>query len=454
MDRRAAIFQSLKIFENRQTVVVGAGVSGLAACRFLLSLGARVRLVDAKADLPQDVLLKVHENPASVGLTLEAGAHSPAQFADAHLIVLSPGVPVKKLAHVLQEVDPARVVAEMEFASWFLSEPVIAITGTNGKTTTTTLVGHILEHAGLSTFVGGNIGTPLCDYLMSEKQADVLVIEISSFQLQNCRSFKPRVAALLNFSANHLDYHLDMEEYLQAKLQLFARQDHACVAVIPEAMREELAARNFTKARIDAFTAEAQFDVKFDCPGLPGAHNRENIAAAWRMVRPFGVTEEQARAAIAAFRALPHRIEPVGEAGGVLFVNDSKATTLDSVCAAVKSFERPVRLLLGGVFKGGDVASLLPVLTGRVASIGLFGASREVFEPVLAPHFPLSWDATLEAAVRRQFAQASRGDVILLSPATASFDAYTGYTARGKDFARVAQDIAAETGQDGTGGGK
>lgn len=450
MDRTVRIFQSLKIFENRQTVVVGAGVSGLAACRFLLSLGARVRLVDAKADLPQDVLLKVHADPASVGLTLSAGPHTSAQFADAHLIVLSPGVPVKKLAAVLGDVDPARVVAEMEFASWFLSEPIIAITGTNGKTTTTTLVGHILEQAGLSAFVGGNIGTPLCDYLLSDAQADVLVIEISSFQLQNCRSFKPRVAALLNFSANHLDYHLDMEEYLSAKLQLFAKQDHGCVAVIPQAMQAELQERGFTKARIETFGAEA----RFDCPGLPGAHNRENIAAAWRMVRPFGVTEEQARAAIAAFKALPHRIEPVGEAGGVLFVNDSKATTLDSVCAAVKSFERPVRLLLGGVFKGGDVASLLPVLEGRVVSIGLFGAAREVFEPVLAPHFPVSWDANLEAAARRQFALSKQGDVILLSPATASFDAYKSYTERGRDFARVAQAIAAEVGTDGTGGAK
>jgi len=440
MDRTVLIFQSLKIFQSKQAVVVGAGVSGLAACRFLLSLGARVRLVDAKADLSQDVLLKVHADPASVGLTLEAGAHTPAQFADADLIVLSPGVPVKKLAHVLADVDPKRVVAEMEFASWFLTEPVIAITGTNGKTTTTTLVGHILEHAGLSTFVGGNIGTPLCDYLLAEKQADVLVIEISSFQLQNCRTFKPRVAALLNFSANHLDYHLDMEEYLSAKLQLFAQQDHGCVAIAPKSMREELEARSFSKARRDYFEA----DTDFECPGLPGAHNRENIAAAWRMVRPFGVTEDQARAAILAFNALPHRIEPVGEAAGVLFVDDSKATTLESVCAAVKSFERPVRLLLGGVFKGGDVASLMPALEGRVVSIGLFGAAREVFEPVLAPHFPTAWDQTLEAAVRRQFAQANAGDAILLSPATASFDAYKGYAERGRDFARVAKALMTE----------
>ena len=447
MNRKRDTLKSLKIFENRQAVVVGAGVSGLAACRFLLSLGARVRLVDAKPDLSPDVLLQVSDTPAAAGLTLEAGPHTPAQFADAHLVVLSPGVPVKKLAAVLAGVDPWRVVAEMEFASWFLDEPVIAITGTNGKTTTTTLVGHILRHAGLSTFVGGNIGTPLCDYLMSNTPADVLVIEISSFQLQNCRTFAPRVAALLNFSANHLDYHLDMEEYLIAKLNLFSRQDHGCVAIAPEAMRGELEARNFTRARRDWFTA----DTDFACPGLPGAHNRENIAAAWRMVRPFGVTEAQAREAIAEFSALPHRIQPVGEAAGVLFVNDSKATTLDSVVAAVRSFERPVRLLLGGVFKGGQVADILPALKERVVSVGLFGASREVFEPVLAPLFPVAWDQTLEAAVRRQFRQAEAGDVILLSPATASFDAYSGYTERGRDFARVAAALMAETGAQSTG---
>jgi UDP-N-acetylmuramoylalanine--D-glutamate ligase len=440
MDRTIGVFQSLKIFQNKQTVVVGAGVSGLAACRFLISLGARVRLVDAKPDLPQDTLFKIHPDPASVGLTLEAGPHEPRQFADADLIVLSPGVPVKKLAGVLQDVDPARVVAEMEFASWFLQEPVIAITGTNGKTTTTTLVGHILRHAGLTTFVGGNIGTPLCDYLLADDPADVLVIEISSFQLQNCRSFKPRVAALLNFSANHLDYHADMEEYLAAKLQLFARQDHACLAVAPAAMRDELEARNFTKARREWFTA----DTDFECPGLPGAHNRENIAAAWRMVRPFGVSEAQARAAIAAFHALPHRIEPVCEISRVLFVDDSKATTLESVRAAVKSFDRPVRLLMGGVFKGGDVAEILPELKEKVVAIGLFGASREVFEPTLSHYFPVFWDQTLEAAVRRQFAMAEAGDVILLSPATASFDAYSGYAERGRDFARVAAALAQE----------
>jgi len=438
MNRKRDLLKSLKIFENRRVVVVGAGVSGLAACRFLLSLGAAVRLVDAKADLSRDVLLKVSDNPAAAGLTLETGPHTPAQFNDAHLVVLSPGVPVKKLAAVLAGVEPWRVVAEMEFASWFLDEPVIAITGTNGKTTTTTLVGHILRHAGLTPFLGGNIGTPLCDYLMGAAPADVLVIEISSFQLQNCRTFAPRVAALLNFSANHLDYHLDMEEYLSAKLNLFARQDHGCTAIVPQAMGAELAARNFTRARVDAFTA----DTDFDCPGLPGAHNRENIAAAWRMVRPFGVTEGQARAAIACFHALPHRIEPVGEVAGVLFVNDSKATTLDSVAAAVKSFERPVRLLLGGVFKGGVVEDILPALKGRVVSVGLFGASREVFEPALAPHFPVSWDKTLEEAVRRQFGQAKPGDMILLSPATASFDAYSGYAERGRDFARVAKALS------------
>jgi len=205
-------------------------------------------------------------------------------------------------------------------------------------------------------------------------------------------------------------------------------------------MRDELEARHFTRARREYFRA----DTDFACPGLPGAHNRENIAAAWRMVQPLGVTEEQARAAIAAFKALPHRIEPVCEAAGVLFVDDSKATTLESVAAAVASMERPVRLLLGGVFKGGDVAEMAAKIAGKVRSIGLFGAAREVFEPVLAPLFPVSWDKTLEAAVRRQFSLAAKGEVVLLSPGTASFDAYHGYAERGRDFARVARAILDE----------
>lgn len=417
---------------DKQVVVVGAGKSGLAAARLLLENGARVALADAKPEISAEVL-----GDLAGRLDLRLGAHTPEQFRDADLVVLSPGVPAKKIATALAPVAPENVVAELEFASWFLEAPILAVTGTNGKTTTTTLVSRILEDAGKTVFTGGNIGTPLCEFILQGGRADVVVLEVSSFQLQNCRTFKPSVAVLLNFAPNHLDYHLDMEEYLSAKLNLFARMDGNGTAILPEEMRDELSKRDFTRARMVWFAPTDRFPA----PHLHGAHNRANVEAAWQAAKLFGVGEESARATVAAFLPLAHRLQTVTEKNGVLFVDDSKSTTLDSTAAAVKSFERPVRLLLGGVFKGGDVASLLPALDGRVVEIGLFGAAREIFEPVLGGRFPLFWEPDLDKAVRRLAANSRSGDVILLSPATASFDAYTSYGARGDHFQRIVREL-------------
>ncbi len=418
---------------GRQAVVVGAGKSGLAAAELLLRLGARVALADARTDLAPAAL-----GPLAGQLELRLGAHTPAQFADAGLVVLSPGVAAKKIAAALAPVAPGNVVAELEFASWFLEDPILAVTGTNGKTTTTTLISAMLEDAGKTVFTGGNIGTPLCRFLLDGSHADVVVLEVSSFQLQNCQTFAPKVGVLLNFAANHLDYHADMEEYLAAKLNLFARMDATGLAVLPQEMRAGLEPRHFTKARTVWFGPTDRIPA----PHLPGAHNRANVEAAWQAVSAFGVDLASARATAAAFQPLAHRLQAVGEKNGVLFVDDSKSTTLDSTAAAVKSFERPVRLLLGGVFKGGDVAGLIPALTGRVVEIALFGAAREVFEPALAGRFPLTWEPDLERAVRRLWTSARPGDVLLLSPATASFDAYKGYAARGDHFQRIVKELA------------
>lgn len=418
---------------NQQTVVVGAGKSGLAAAELLLRLGARVAMADAKPSL----------DPAALGdlagrVELRLGAHTPAQFQDAGLVVLSPGVAAKKIAQALAPVAPENVVAELEFASWFLEDPVLAITGTNGKTTTTTLVSQMLTDAGRTVFTGGNIGTPLCRFLLDGSRADVVVLEVSSFQLQNCQSFAPRVGVLLNFAANHLDYHADMEEYLSAKLNLFARMDASGLAILPREMRGGLERREFTRAKKIWFGPTDRLPATH----LPGAHNRANVETAWQAASAFGVSEESARATAASFQPLAHRLQAVGEKNGVLFVDDSKSTTLDSTAAAVQSFERPVRLLLGGVFKGGDVAGLIPALDGRVVEIALFGAAREVFEPVLGQRFKLSWEPDLERAVRRLWTSARPGDVLLLSPATASFDAYPGYAARGDHFQRIVKELA------------
>ncbi|WP_449242954.1 UDP-N-acetylmuramoyl-L-alanine--D-glutamate ligase [Desulfovibrio sp.] len=424
--------QAFERLRGKRAVVVGAGKSGLAAARLLLEAGARVALADAKPEIPAEVL-----GDLAGRLDPRLGAHTPEQFRDADLVVLSPGVPAKKIAAALAPVAPENVVAELEFASWFLEAPILAVTGTNGKTTTTTLISKMLEDAGKTVFTGGNIGTPLCEFILQGGRADVVVLEVSSFQLQNCRTFKPGVAMLLNFAPNHLDYHADMEEYLSAKLNLFARMDEDGTAILPEAMRAELSTRRFTRARMVWFSPTDRFPA----PHLHGAHNRANVEAAWQAVRLFGVGEESARATAADFLPLAHRLQTVAEKNGVLYVDDSKSTTLDSTAAAVKSFERPVRLLLGGVFKGGDVATLIPALDGRVVEIGLFGAARDIFEPILAGRFPLFWEPDLDKAVRRLTGNSRPGDVVLLSPATASFDAYTSYGARGDHFQRIVREL-------------
>jgi UDP-N-acetylmuramoylalanine--D-glutamate ligase len=251
---------------------------------------------------------------------------------------------------------------------------------------------------GKKVFTGGNIGTPLCEYLLGGEQADILVLEVSSFQLQNSPSFHPRVGVLLNFSANHLDYHETMEEYLSAKLSMFAHMDSQDLAVVPLSMKEDLEGRNFTAARRVYFVASS----RFSCSGLPGEHNRENMEAAYLACRYFGLTEQDVQRGIDGFSSLPHRIEAVAEHRGVIFVDDSKSTTIDSMIAALKSQDCPVRLLAGGVFKGGDLGAVLPLIREKVRGVYLFGQSREIFEAAWADcGKDLSWDATLEEAVFR-----------------------------------------------------
>jgi len=421
-------FIEQSILSDKQGVVVGVGKSGLAAARLLDVLGAKVRVVDVNEGITEEVL-----GPMAGKADLITGPHKKEHFSDADVIILSPGVPVKKMAHALEGIPARTLVSEIEFASWFIEAPVLAITGTNGKTTTTTLISSILESAGKKTFTGGNIGTPLCEYLLDMDPVDVIVLEISSFQLQNCRLFKPKVGVFLNFAANHLDYHENMEEYLDAKLVMFNRMTGEDTALLHESLRPVIRDRGFTNAHVEWFGPTDRFQA----PYLLGEHNRSNVEAAWQAVRRFGVSEVQAAEAILNFKPLAHRIEPVAEVDGILFVDDSKATTLDAVVAAVKSFDRPVRLLMGGVWKGGDVEAFAESVKDTVVKIGLFGSSRDILEAPLSKVFPVSWDETLEEATLRQVRDAIEGDVILLSPATSSFDQYTGYTQRGDDFKRV-----------------
>jgi len=426
-------FIDQKILTDKIGVVVGVGKSGLAAARLLDVLGAKVRVVDRSEKVTKEALAELADK-----VELVTGPHKKEHFSDADIIVLSPGVPIAKMADALEGVSARKIVAELEFASWFIEAPVLAITGTNGKTTTTTLISEILEHAGRKIFTGGNIGTPLCEYLLDMEPAEIIVLEVSSFQLQNCRLFKPHVGLFLNFAANHLDYHATMEEYLDAKLMMFNRMTGEDTVLLHDSLRESITDQSFTNGHIEWFGPTDRFDA----PHLPGEHNRSNVEAAWQAVKRFGITKEQAAEAIKNFKPLVNRIEPVDEVNGVLYVNDSKATTLDAVEAAVKSFDRPVRLLMGGVWKGGDVESFAQVIKGSVIHVGLFGASRDIFEGPLSDVFPVTWDENLDAAVKRQAKEAKEGDVVLLSPATSSFDQYKNYGERGNDFKRAVGELS------------
>ena len=424
-------FRTKTVQPGELAVVVGAGRSGKAAARLLLQDGAKVRLLEKD---PANIDAEFLREMTQAGAEVITGEHGPQHFADAAYVIPSPGMPVATLLPMLPASGGPEVMAEMELAWRHLhGEPVLAVTGTSGKTTTVSLAAAMLQAQGLSVFLGGNIGTPLSEYILSGRKADVLVVEISSFQLQTCSTFCPRVGVILNISPNHLDYHKDMEEYIDAKFRLLRCQSADDMAVLGEDVRELAEVRNVPSLKIWIDPAMNRFPES----QLFGKHNRVNMEAAWLACRPFGVTEAAAAKAVAGFKPLPNRLERVDEKNGVLYVNDSKSTTIAALEVALAAFDRPVRLLCGGKFKGGDLSVLNDLVRAHVVAVALFGACREHFEQAWRGIVPMTWDATLEEAVRRVHTQAKAGYVVLMSPATASFDLYKNYVARGNDFKRV-----------------
>lgn len=426
-----------RIAAGELAIVVGAGRSGLAAARLLRREGARVRLLDRRNDALTEEQAAAMQK---LGVEVQLGEHRPEQFEHAAFVVPSPGMPVARLRGLARPAaqNGPEVLAEMELAWRCLDdEPVLAVTGTSGKTTTVSLAAAMLQAQGYTVFLGGNIGTPLSEYVLSGRKADVLVLEISSFQLQACSTFCPRVGVLLNITPNHLDYHKDMAEYIEAKFRLFRCQDEGDLAVLGADL-QGLAAGFNLKAR----QVRVREGGRFPQSCLLGAHNAFNEEAAWQACRFFGVSEANAARAVARFKPLPHRLEVVRQRNGVLFVNDSKCTTVSALKVALEAFDQPVRLLCGGKFKGGDLAGLGDLVKAKVAEVALFGASREKFEQAWQGAVPMSWHPTLEPAVRHLAAAAQKGDVVLLAPATSSFDLYANYMARGEDYKRIVGELS------------
>jgi UDP-N-acetylmuramoylalanine--D-glutamate ligase len=416
------------------SVVVGAGASGSAAARLIRSRGGRVRLLERN---PEALRPEVEDWARRSGTELITGEHLPGHLEDADMVVLSPGIPKASIAGLLPGHRALPVHSELEVASWFAEEPIVAVTGTNGKTTTVGLIDRMLRSAGRRTFLGGNIGTPLAEYALSGERAEILVIEASSFQLQNTEHFRPAVGVLLNFSANHLDYHEDEEEYLQAKLRMFRRQGPEDAAVLPEDLKDLLRGRSEIGGRRIYFRDRG----RFSSPSLPGAHNRANMEAAFAASAPFGVDEATAAEAVRSYRPYPHRLQLLEEKAGVLFVDDSKATTVDAQRSALESFDRPVVLLAGGRFKGGDPAGVLPAIRRRVRAVVLFGDSRDIFEAAWQGAVPIEWRPDLRGAAAAAVQAARPGDVVLLSPGGSSFDLFADYQERGQAFQQFVREL-------------
>ncbi|MCL6620901.1 MAG: UDP-N-acetylmuramoyl-L-alanine--D-glutamate ligase [Syntrophobacterales bacterium] len=440
-------------------LVVGLARTGVALARFLAARGAQVTVTDAA---PPEKLAEAREALSGLPVDLELGVPQPSGVWDYHLILLSPGVPPE-----LPWLEAARrqgipVWGELELARPFLTLPLIAISGTNGKTTTTTLTAELLRAGGLRPLVGGNIGIPLISLVEEQSGHDVVVLEVSSFQLDTAPGFHAHRAALLNISPDHLDRYPDFAAYVASKAGLFRHQGAADLRVLNH---DDPAVRALAAgpARVLFFSAreplpwgawvegelirvrlpegpEAAFPVQEI--RLQGRHNLENIMAALLLALDAGVAPEACREVLARFAGLPHRLQYVATIDGVDYYDDSKGTNVGAVMRALEGFSRPVLLIAGGRDKDSDFSLLAPILKGRVRHLVLLGESKERLAQAWQGLAPIHLVADMAEAVRTCRRLARPGEVVLLSPACASFDMFRDYAHRGDTFQRLVREEA------------
>jgi UDP-N-acetylmuramoylalanine--D-glutamate ligase len=449
--------------KGRSVLIVGLGKTGLALVDFLLRQGAQVRISDTRPLAEVRALLARNNSPAAA-LTVEAGGHSAEFFLKAELILLSPGVPLDLPPLEKARVRRIPIWGELELFSRFCSTPVVAVTGTNGKTTTTALLNEMLRAGGRSTFLGGNIGRPLTEYLLGDQSDDLVVAEISSFQLDTAASFRPRVGLLLNITPDHLDRYDDYPAYIASKKALFRNQGEEDAAVLNlddplvGPLGEELpgpvyyfsrTARPKRGAFLDGerllLAANGEAEVySLEGFALPGLHNRENALAAALGARLAGASPAGIQRGLNDFQGFGHRLEFVAEINGVRFYDDSKGTNVGAVVKALEGFTDPVILIAGGRDKGGAYGPLAPLVRSKVKALALIGEAREKMEEQLGALTLTRRNDTLEEAVFWAFRQSRRGDVVLLSPACSSFDMFRDYGHRGQVFQAAVKKLAGD----------
>jgi UDP-N-acetylmuramoylalanine--D-glutamate ligase len=436
---------------RKQVLVIGLARTGVATARFCAEHGAAVTAIDAhgESELGPDVL-----NLREEGVKLELGAHAESSLLNQDLVIPSPGVPADAPILLAARAKHITVWSEIELADRFLEGRLIGITGSNGKTTTTSLIHHILQTAGFSTILGGNIGTPLISRVGLTTADTVTVAELSSFQLELVETFHPDIAVLLNITPDHLDRHKTFDAYAAAKGRIFEKQtqsdfavlnadDPACVRLAPKrpqvywfSRTQEVAQGGYLRGQEIVFRARKQEEVllRRDEIPLPGAHNVENVLAAATAARLEGAPVAAIAEGVRSFSGVEHRLEFVAEIGGVRYYNDSKATNVDATVKALQAFPGRVTIILGGRDKGSDYTILQPHLRERCIAALLIGEAAEKIAQQVGGSVALERPETLQRAVALASQTAKAGDVVLLAPACASFDQFENYEQRGRVF--------------------
>lgn len=445
--------------EHSRVTVLGAARSGIGVAKLLRSKGARVLVSDQR---PEDELREAHNELTTAGIAVETSGHSERVF-DASLIVLSPGVPSEApvVREALRRAIP--LVSELEVASWFCNAPMIAVTGSNGKTTTTTLIGRILGDAKKKHVVAGNIGTAFSSVVLDMAEEEIAVLEVSSFQLDHCETFRPDISVLLNITEDHMDrYQHSMERYAASKARVFMNQRAADTLIYcaDDPWTTNVVAKagcrtipfSYTNPQREgawvqdgvirlALGSEKHEIIPVDQMTLRGAHNVSNAMAAVITGFLSDVRPASMRATLRNFKGVEHRLELVRELNGVHYYNDSKATNVDSVRFALQAFTDPIILLLGGRDKGNDYSVITSLVRKHVKAIIAIGESAQKVEAAFREEVPVSRAASMEQAVASASGLAEQGDIVLLSPACASFDWFTNYEHRGRVFKELVNHL-------------
>ncbi len=454
-----------KIKKGMRALVVGLGKSGVSVTKLLVKKGIKVTVTDElnKSDLKESL-----DALEGVACKQELGKHVLKTFTKQDFIVVSPGVRLDMKALQQAEKSGVPVLSEIEVASQFITEPIIAVTGTNGKTTTSHLIAEMIQAGGKSVFLGGNVGVPLSEYPLRRDKADYVVAEVSSFQLDSSFTFKPAIAVFLNIAPDHLDRYPSFDHYVQSKMRLkvnMGEEDHIILNLrdaklmnsIGECKSKILHFTSDTIAKLPAHYAESFQGISMESPMtgvlnaarwkehsfdfkgclLRGIHNRENMMAAVLAAKLAGITNESIQKTLANFKPLPHRMEFVARKNQVSFYNDSKGTNVHSMLRSLESFHEPIILIAGGKDKGEDYTSLAPVIRRHVKNLILVGEAKEKLNRAIGDFSETFLVGTFEEAVYLAYQKSRSGDVILLSPGCASQDMFKDYEDRGNYFKRI-----------------